>query len=245
MPILELKFLHAQRQKSSEKGAVMISETVDRKEQEKKEKRQSRVDLEQERKHKKEEKKKTESLDHDERIEMDKEMNIQLNRLEEQDDNNNPERESVGLGVTDYLKKRNMVDISGLASTAIRYDASSRLAGALATAFLGDLIKAGVLPAEAASLSVDGAKVQRARDKMMGDASQRGQAMTEQDDIKCIMTDSRIDRKTRVRHYDEETHKFYPRVEAEDHYTITDGQGRYEYKYHYYSSNADLKKIFK
>ena len=69
--------------------------------------------------------------------------------------------------------------------------------------------------------------------------------MTEQDDIKCIMTDSRIDRKTRLRHYDEETHKFYPRVEAEDHYTITDGQGRYEYKYHYYSSNADLKKIFK
>ena len=53
MPLPELKFLHAQRQKSSEKGAVMISETVDRKEQEKKEKRQSRVDLEQERKDKK------------------------------------------------------------------------------------------------------------------------------------------------------------------------------------------------
>ena len=44
---------------------------------------------------KREEKKKTESLDHDERIEMDKEMNIQLNRLEEQDDNNNPERERI------------------------------------------------------------------------------------------------------------------------------------------------------
>ena len=88
----------------------------------------------------------------EERIEMDKEMNIQLNRLEEQDDNNNPEREFVGLGVTEYLKKRNMVDISG---TALRYDASSCLAGALATAFLGDLIKAGVLPAEATSLSVD------------------------------------------------------------------------------------------
>ena len=140
--------------------------------------------------------------------------------MEEQDDNNNGEFVVEGLGVTDFLKTRNMVEVSGLASTAIRYDASSRLAGALATAFLGDLIKAGVLPAEAASLSVDGAKVQRTKDKMMGDA------ITEQDSIRCVMFDSRIDRKTRVRHYDEETHKFFPMVEAEEHYSLTDGQGR-------------------
>ena len=204
----------------------MISDTMDRKEQEKKEKRQGRTNLEQESRVRTEEKKKTERLEHEERIVMEKEMSIQLDRLEEQDANNNPEAELVELGVTDHLEKRNMIDISGLASTAIRYQASSRLAGALATAFLGDLIKSGVLPAEAASYSVDGAKVQRAKDKMRGNATLRGNAITEEDDVHCVMFDSRIDRKTKDRHYDEETHKFFPRVVAEDHYTLTDGQGR-------------------
>ena len=226
LPLLELKFLQAQRQKTCEKGAVMISDTMDRKEQEKKEKRQGRTNLEQESRVRTEEKKKTERLEHEERIVMEKEMSIQLDRLEEQDANNNPEVELVELGVTDHLEKRNMIDISGLASTAIRYQASSRLAGALATAFLGDLIKAGVLPAQAASYSVDGAKVQRAKDKMRGNATLRGNAITEEDDVHCVMFDSRIDRKTKDRHYDEETHKFFPRVVAEDHYTLTDGQGR-------------------
>ena len=48
--------------------------------------------------------------------------------------------------------RRNTVKITGLASTAIRYDASSRMAGAIATAYLGDLIRAVILTPEAASL---------------------------------------------------------------------------------------------
>ena len=42
------------------------------------------------------------------------------------------------MSTSDFMKIRNTVEISGLASTAIRYDASSRMAGALATAYLGD-----------------------------------------------------------------------------------------------------------
>ena len=76
------------------------------------------------------------------------------------------------------------------------------------------------------SLAVDGAKVQRAREKMMEMATQRGEDKTEASEIKCIMFDSRID-KTKVQHYDEETDKCYPRLESEDHYTMTDGEGRY------------------
>ena len=41
------------------------------------------------------------------------------------------------------------------------------------------------------------------------------------------MFDSRIDMKTLTRYYDKETTNFYPRVEAEYHYTLTDGVGRY------------------
>ena len=109
MPLLELKFLHAQRQKTCEKGAVMISDTMDRKEQEKKEKRQGRTNLEQESRVRTEEKKKTERLEHEERIVMEKEMSIQLDRLEEQDANNNPESEFVELGLIEHLEKRNIM----------------------------------------------------------------------------------------------------------------------------------------
>jgi hypothetical protein len=196
---------------------------VDKEEQEKKERKQRKLDLDKKRKEDKEEKAQKEKQDLGDRIEMEEQTDSQFD-LGEQDANNNPEFVVEGLRVTDFLKTRNMVEVSGLANKAIRYDASSRLAGALATAFLGDLIKAGVLPAEATSVSVDWAKVQRAKDKMMGDAMMRGNNITEQDSIRCVMFDSRIDRKTRVRHYDEETHKFFPGVEAEDHYT--DGQGR-------------------
>ena len=40
------------------------------------------------------------------------------------------------------------------------------------------------------------------------------------------MFDSRID-KTKVKEYDEETKKFYPRIKNEDHYALTDGDGRF------------------
>ena len=61
---------------------------------------------------------------------------------------------------------------------------------------------------------------------MMEMAKQRGEEKTQESDIQCVMFDSRID-KTKVQHYDKETDKFYPRLEAEDHYTLTDGEGRY------------------
>ena len=39
--------------------------------------------------------------------------------------------------------------------------------------------------------------------------------------FRMCQVDARID-STKVLHYDEEIEKFYPRVEKEDHYTITD-----------------------
>ena len=129
--------------------------------------------------------------------------------------------------MTEGIQIRNTVEVAGLASTAIGYQASSWMAGALATAYLGDLIRAGILPPEAASLAVDGAKVQRTREKMMDMATERGENKILEDDITCIMFDSRIDKKTKVMKYDEGTGKYFPREEAEDHYTLTDGFGRY------------------
>ena len=82
------------------------------------------------------------------------------------------------------------------------------------------------MPAEAASLADDGSKLERARENMMTMATERGEEKTVQGDIKCVMFDSRID-KTKVQYYDEETGKYFPHTEPEDHYTMMDGDGQY------------------
>ena len=61
------------------------------------------------------------------------------------------------------MQKRNTIDISGLAIQAIRSEASNRSVSALSTAYLGDLIRAGVLTEDSAWLAVDQTKVQRAK----------------------------------------------------------------------------------
>ena len=219
IPVLELLFMKMQQDKVGEKGAMRISDLVDSKEQKRYEKKEARkTQREDVLPAKREEKRQRveEELKARE-IAEESETNVSAFEVEEGE----PPK-----SVSDFLQKRNTVDISGLASTAMRYQSSSREAAALATAFLGDLMKAGVLPPEAAYLAVDGAKVQRARENMMEMAKQRGEEKTQESDIQCVMFDSRID-KTKVQHYDKETDKFYPRLEAEDHYTLTDGEGRY------------------
>ena len=60
----------------------------------------------------------------------------------------------------------------------------------------------------------------------MAKAREKGEIRSQEEEIECIMFDARIDL-TKVRHFDEETEKFFPRVEKADHYTMTDGSGRY------------------
>ena len=85
----------------------------------------------------------------------------------------------------------------------MRYQVSNREAAA----YLGHLFRAGVFPPDAAYLAVDPAKVQRARDSLIADATCSGLEQLEEDKPNCLPFDSRIDA-TRVLHYDEETGKF-------------------------------------
>ena len=57
----------------------------------------------------------------------------------------------------------------------------------------------------------------------------------------CIMFDARLD-PTKVRYYDEETGKFFPRIVTEDHYTITDGEGRY--LHHFTKPGGAVNSVF-
>lgn len=241
IPILELRFILAQRKKTGEKSEMMITKVVDKEEQTKVEKKLKRENEERERAERKQEKER-----------MDKELleagaEETLAELEEAEEGREEEVIESEEEIIDNFKEasvskshRNMVELTGLASTAIRYGASSRMTGALATSFLGDLIRADILPPEAASLAVDGAKVQRAKEKLMGEARERGEERMKADTPSAIMIDSRIDRNTKVLNWDEETKKFFPGVEAQDHYTVTDGDGKY---LHHFTKEGKPKEI--
>ena len=81
-------------------------------------------------------------------VQMEDESNVELGE---------PEKELVD---TNKSKKNNTMDISGLAQTALRFEVSNREAAACATAYLGDLIRAGHLPPDATYLAVDPNKIQ-------------------------------------------------------------------------------------
>ena len=124
------------------------------------------------------------------------------------------------------LSQRNHVDLSGVAQTSMRYELPIRGTSAVCTAYLGDLIKAGEISPSKAYLAVDPRKLKRARDNVMSAATERGNQLTNEDTIRAIMFDSRMD-ETKVNHFDPETGKYYQRIEIQDHYTLTDGMGRF------------------
>ena len=127
---------------------------------------------------------------------------------------------------SDAFSRRNNVELSKLAETSMRFNLSVRGTAATCTAFLGDLINAGEISPSKSYLAVDPRKLRRERDKVLASASERGAQQTDDDDVTHIMFDSRLDQ-TMVRPFDEETGKYYPRTEIQDHYTLVDGDGRF------------------
>ena len=126
----------------------------------------------------------------------------------------------------DTEAKRNTMDSSRTAQTSMRYELSVRSTAAVTTAYLGDLIEAGELSPSKSYLALDSSKVRRARDKVLAEASKEGATLTKEDSVRNIMFYSRIDA-TKVRQFDEETGQYYSRVKNQDHYTLTDGEGRF------------------
>ena len=117
------------------------------------------------------------------------------------------------------LSQRNHVDLSGVAQTSMRYELPIRGTSAVCTAYLGDLIKAGEISPSKAYLAVDPRKLKRARDNVMSAATERGNQLTNEDTIRAIMFDSRMD-ETKVNHFDPETGKYYQRIEIQDWSTL-------------------------
>ena len=109
------------------------------------------------------------------------------------------------------LSKRNTTEIPLTAGSSIRYGVSVRGTSAVCSSYVADLINAGILSPSKIYLALDPGKLRRARDSLMSSATGRGNDMTDEADIQCVMFDSRLDQ-TKVRSYDEETGKYYPDV---------------------------------
>ena len=126
LPVLDLAFLRAQREKVGEKGSMMIVDIVDMKEQGRKEKMLARKELIQSRNESRREREKEEKLL---QAELGKQfeassLNEQVSEVEAVEDCEVWDEAGVVkdslVSVEDFLKKRNMVEVKGLASTALR-----------------------------------------------------------------------------------------------------------------------------
>ena len=175
LPKLELLFIHSQREKTGDKGGMRIG-NQDFPES-------HRQDAYMKRKHAEDQgtytAKKTAA-------EYKKLLEEVPSRIEEGPEDVYVESE-LNTGKDLPIKKRNTLDITGLASTALRFEVSNREATACATAFLGDLIKGGHISPEAAYLAVDPAKVQRARDALIVKATFSRLEDLEQDKSHCLL----------------------------------------------------------
>ena len=216
IPVIELSFVLAQRTKKGEKGKIMIA-GADYVEDAKQTAKRARNIIENHRISEKKRKKE------DDDIELEERTQEELQNTPEEPTATVEENEPMNQ---DIIQKRNMMDLTNTARTTMRYELSTRSSAATCSAFLSDLIQAGEISPSKSYLAVDPRKMQRARDRALAESSAVGEDQTLEDNIKNIMFDSRLDQ-TKVRSFDEETGQFYPRVKTEDHYTLTDGDGRF------------------
>lgn len=222
IPKLELLYVRSQRAKTSEKEAMQMG-LADFKVEAKASKSLARREKERQDKDDREVRLQRKNMEFGERLEH--HTNIAMDEQEEEGETDG-EREEKGEWARESEVSQNRMDITRTAQASIRYGLSVRSTAAVTTAFLGDLIAAGELSPSKTVLAVDHSKLQRARDKLLVETSKQGEIQTKQDTIRNVMFDSRID-PTKVSHYDEKTERHYIRVEDQEHYTLTDGEGRY------------------
>ena len=233
IPQIELQFVKSQREKKSEKDGMQMS-LEDFKEDARQKKAASRKEKEKQGIETQTVKMKTKEIELQERVKEHESVILEEEGGGGEEENiKRGENEAIGGqekgpegDIESGENKRNTMSITRTAQTSMRYKLSVCSTAALYTAFLGDLIENGELSPSKWTLAMDPSKLQKARNKVLEEALEQGARQTEEDSIKSIMFDSRID-ETKVRQYDEETGRHYSRIKKEDHYTITDGDGRF------------------
>ena len=239
LPVLELSFIKAQREKVGEKSSVMIAQ-VDIKESnhqaaeiKKKIEKQRRKDIREkedlERQRKLVEEEEQKEKDAAERA-YDFYAEEAFCDLSDKDDEDNytPEYRPI------RDSNRNMMKISNIAMASIRCGVPANAAAAIVNATLLDF---GIISKNDTSNVVDGKKVQRAKDALHKELQEKADMDYMERDIKCILFDGKKDW-TLVYQEIEGCSQVYPGVVQEEHYSVVAEPGG-QYLFHFTPDEAD------
>ena len=116
--------------------------------------------------------------------------------------------------------KRNYMSIKHTAAASLRFQNSSYQTAVTCTAFLRDLIDAGIVPKNKAYLALDKNKVLRAQNLLLKEAVTSGESDANEDTITAVFFDGRKDN-TKVLLYNETTQRYHQRIVKEEHITVT------------------------
>ena len=221
IPSMEMRFMLAMRtHRPSGKKASMMMSGDDKKETKRQTAAENRKNKKDEVEKKREEKEKQKRRDLKERADANELL------LLDSPDEEDHDKDDVWERDTTSVMEKNMLKMPNTALAAIRTEATNRQAACIATGFMHDLIEGGVLPEGSEHLAVDQKKIHRAREAIMTAVREKEEREIHEDNIKTILADSR-QTKTLVNKYNEETGKFYRKVEKQDMYSMTDGDGRF------------------
>ena len=117
-------------------------------------------------------------------------------------------------------RKYNTIPITNTAKASLRYQNSAGQTAVVCSAFLKDLIEAGVVPKDMSYLALDQSKVMRAQAKVLSDAAELGNLQANEDVLSGLFSDGRKDL-TKILIYDEHSATYRQGVVKEEHISVT------------------------
>ena len=235
IPVLELRFIRAERDKTGNNSTHMIAgaDIPESSKQDKAIKAKDKKKEDDEIKAKK-----------DEEIAREKkkreiEANTFINQEDSDDVLNDPNQNAVPPPTKAKQKKvRNTKDISNVALASMRHHTGLRETAEIATAAW---IDAGIITADDTHLVIDHNKVRRAQEKLTDELSKEFEDKLKVKGTGCVLFDGRIDA-TKTMMEIEGSDKQYPGMIKEEHYAVCSEPGG-EYLWHFVPEKAtDQKK---
>ena len=235
LPLAELSFLRAQREKVGSKSIAMIL-NVDRIESnkiqvadKKVEEKQKRIELKTKKDQENAEKELMEKFEAEARV-----AEFWKDTSEEID----PENNEVDIDITPWKEKnnpiRNLNNIRNVALASIRFGVSDNATAAICNATLLDY---GVLTNDNTKDVIDAKKVQRHKDKVYKELQAKADMKLNEGGLLCILFDGRKDW-TLVYEEVEGSSQPHPAIRKEEHYSVVAEPGGH-YLFHFTPEPAD------
>ena len=238
IPVLELAFIKAQREKEGSTGAMQMAgvdtpETI--RQIEALENKETKTEAEKKSQEKRDIKdQKTARADQEAREFMSKgdEENNEVNRDTEYNLVPPPESQTVSI-----KKKYNTMDIPTVALASMRHHTGMRETAEIATAAL---IDAGVVTEDDTNLVIDHSKVKRAQERLAKELESKFDEKIKRDGVDCLLFDGRQD-DTKAMLECEDSDRQFPGLVREEHYSVCQEPGG-KYLFHFVPDEATTTK---